>query len=262
VEQAIFVTKVKDLKYVDSRYSRLYFGNEFCPRLTASLEDFKVVKDFISKRNMEFTFVTPYVTNKEIDELTPILEFVIKDFLGAEIVVNDWGFLRLIRREFNCSNLALGRLLTKQKRGPRILNLKNKVPDNMFQHFRESNVDLPLLSDFLVNNGIKRVELDNLLQGVSRANSSLKASLYFPFAYVTTTRFCIISSSEKRRKFLRSIQPCNKECQKYTFRLKHKNMPVDFFLKGNTQFFRNDKLTDNLAELRIDRIVYEPEIPL
>lgn len=261
MEQVIFISKVENLRYVDSKYSRLYFGNEFCQRLLSSLEDFEVVRDFILKHKMEFTLVTPYVTNKGIDVLRPILEYVIKNFLGAEIVINDWGVLRLLRREFNYSNFALGRLLTKQKRGPRILNLKNRVPQNMIQHFQKSNIDVPILSDFLVNNGIKRVELDNLLQGIAREDTCLKASLYFPFAYVTTTRFCLTASSETGRRFLRNIPSCNKECQKYIFSLRHKNMPVDLFLKGNTQFFENEHLPDNLNNLNIDRIVYEPEIP-
>ena len=262
MEQAIFISKVENLRYVDSQYSRLYFGNEFCQRLIPSLEDIRTIADFVLKHKMDFTLVTPYVTNMGIDALRPILEYVIKNFSGAEIAINDWGILRLLRGEFNYLNLALGRLLTKQKRGPRILSLKNKVPQAVIKHFQESNIDVPVLSDFLVNNGIKRVELDNLLQGISRENPYLKASLYFPFAYVATTRFCITASCQTARKFSRSILPCDKECKKYIFSLRHKNMPVNLFLKGNTQFFENKRLPENLNDLNIDRIVYEPEIPL
>ena len=262
MEQAIFISKVENLKYSNSKYTRLYFGNEFCQRLIPRLEDIRLIADFISKHQMKFSFVTPYVTNDGIFTLRPLLEYVIKNFPEAEIVVNDWGVLRLLRREFNYPVLALGRLLTKQKRGPMNKNLKNRVPQEMLQHFQESNIDVPILSDFLVNHGIRRVELDNLLQGISRESHGLRASLYFPFAYVTTTRFCITASSETGRKFLRNMPPCNKECQKYIFSLRHRSMPTDLFLKGNTQFFENKHLPDNLNELNVDRIVYEPEIPL
>lgn len=260
--QAIFISKVENLKYVNSKYTRLYFGTEFCQRLIPSLEDLRVIIDFVLKHKMQFSFVTPYVTCKEIETLKSLLEYLIKNFSEVEIVINDWGVLRVLRDEFSGLNLVLGRLLTKQKRGPRILNLKEMTPKTMTQHFKESNVDVPILSDFLINNGINRVELDNLLQGITRGNPSLKASLYFPFAYVTTTRFCLTASAERRVKFLRSISDCNKECQKYTLRLCHKNMPVDLFLKGNTQFFKNDSLPENLEQLNIDRLVYEPEIPI
>lgn len=262
MEQAIFISKVENLKYSNSKYTRLYFGNEFCQRLIPSLEDIRLIAEFISKHQMEFSFVTPYVTNEGMLTLRPLLEYVIKNFSGAEIVVNDWGVLRLLIRELNYPVLALGRLLTKQKRGPLSRNLKNRLPQQMLQHFQESNIDLPILGDFLADNGIKRVELDNLLQGIIRESPSLKASLYFPFAYVTTTRFCLTASCETGREFLRSIPYCNKECRKYSFRLKHKKMPVELFLKGNTQFFSNELLPDNLEQLNIDRLVFQPEIPL
>lgn len=261
MEQAIFISKVENLRYVDSGYTRLYFGNEFCQHRIPSLEVLGAMKDFISGRKMSFTFVTPYVTEKGIGALIPILECVIKNFSEAEIVINDWGVLRLLREKFDYPVLALGRLLTKQKRGPGLTDLKNRLPKATIRHFQESNIDVPILGDFLVDNGIKRVELDNLLQGMVRENPALKASLYFPFAYVTTTRFCMAASSEKGRKSLRSILACNEECQKYTFSLRHKNMPVELLLKGNAQFFENRRLPDNLDDLKIDRIVYEPEIP-
>lgn len=262
MEQAILITKAENLKYVNSKYSRLYFGNEFCQHLIPSLRDFKIILDFVLKHNMHFSLVTPYVTNEGIESLRPLLKHVVSNFPDAEIIINDWGVLRLLRDEFGGLNLVLGRLLTKQKRGPRILSIKDKVPSTMIQHFKESNIDVPILSDFLINNRINRVELDNLLQGITREAASLRASLYFPFAYVTTTRFCLTASSERQIRFSRSIYACNKECQRYTFRLRHKNMPVDLFLKGNTQFFKNRDMSYNLDDLNIDRIVYEPEIPM
>jgi hypothetical protein len=39
-------------------------------------------------------------------------------------------------------------------------------------------------------------------------------------------------------------------------------MPVTILLKGNSQFFRNDKLPENLEEMGIDRLIFEPEIPI
>jgi len=36
-------------------------------------------------------------------------------------------------------------------------------------------------------------------------------------------------------------------------------MPVTLFIKGNTQFFKNDQLPSNLSLLGIDRLVQEVE---
>ena len=262
MEQAIFISDIKKLKQADSKYSRLYFGNEFCQRLIPSLEDCKGIMDFVLGQKMNFTLVTPYVTDGGVRSLRPILEYIIGNLPGSEIVINDWGVLRLLRKEFNYPNFVLGRLLTKQKRGPRIMNLMGKVPQAMIQHFKESNIDVPIVKDFLANCGIKRIELDNLLQGITREGLALRASLYVPFAYITSTRFCLVASCETGRKYLRSMPACNKECRRYTFRLRHKTMPVDVFLRGNTQFFRNERMPEDLDRLKIDRIVYQPEIPM
>lgn len=263
MEKAIFISKIKDLEYVTDEYSRLYFGVEFCQNLIPSIEDLNYILGFISKKGMDFTFVSPYLTNKGMEKLKLLLSNLINQQPRNEIVINDWGLLGWIIQEYSNLNLVLGRLLTKQKRGPRILSLIGRVPDSMVEHFRQSNVDSLICSNFLISKGIKRIELDNLLQGINRPSHLLKGSLYFPFAYVTTTRFCLTSSyADKVDKPLRAIFPCNKECQNYTFKLQHRRMPVELFLKGNTQFFKNEHLPRNLSQLDIDRIVYQPEIPL
>ena len=263
MEKAIFISKIDNFKYVTQEYSRLYFGIEFCQNLMPSKEEIERILKFVSEKKMDFTFVTPYLTNEGMIKIKALLSYIIGVQPKSEIVINDWGLLEWINKGYVDLNLVLGRLLTKQKRGPRILNLIGRVPDAMIQHFRESNVDSLILSNFLISKQIKRVELDNLLQGISRPPHSLKGSLYTPFAYITTTRLCLLSSCEdKVNRPIRAISACNQECQRYTFRLAHKNMPVDLLLKGNTQFFRNECFPDNLKELNIDRIVYEPLMPI
>ena len=130
-------------------------------------------------------------------------------------------------------------------------------------HFKQCSADAPLMSDFLENMNISRVELDNLLQGVSRPCPGLKGSLYYPYAYVTVTRYCMMPRSAKAAPALRHIPlKCGRECRGSEYELTHKDMPVKLLLKGNTQFFRNDKLPEDLHELNIDRLVFEPAIPL
>jgi len=263
MEKAIFISKVEDLKHVTQEYARLYFGVEFCQNLIPSEEDLGRVLEFTSEKKMLFTFVTPYLTDEGMKKIKPLLSLIAGNHPGSEIVINDWGLMEWINRAYPGLNLLLGRLLTKQKRGPQILSLVGRVPENMIRHFRQSNADSPILSGFLIARQIKRIELDNLFQGLSRPLASLKGSLYMPFAYITTTRICLFNScGDKSGKPSRAITPCSKECRKYVFRLQHKRMPVDLLLKGNTQFFKNERFPDNLGDLNIDRIVYQPEIPV
>lgn len=262
MEHAIFISKIKNLSYVTEKYSRLYFGIEFCERLIPTIEDLKGVLRFVSRKDLDFTLVTPYLTNKGISRLKSLVKFLINERPDSSIVVNDWGFLCSLKEECKDKDLhlelALGRLLTKQKRDPEILNIMHKIPQSAIEHFKMSNVDASIFTDFLIEKDIRRVELDNLLQGISRQNSKIKGSLYIPFVYLTTTRLCLSNLGEKARVVL----PCNKECESYIFKLQHRRMGVDLFLKGNTVFFENNRLPENLNELNIDRLVYQPEIPL
>jgi hypothetical protein len=79
---------------------------------------------------------------------------------------------------------------------------------------------------------------------------------------MTTTRYCLSAKCGHGTGLLRAIPLCDRECGKYIFTLKHKNMPAVLILKGNTQFFKNGRLPENPKEFNIDRLVYEPEIPI
>ena len=128
-----------------------------------------------------------------------------------------------------------------------------------------SHINIPGYHDFLKSYGISRVELDNLLHDgeVNLSGAKIKASLYVPYAYVTTTRFCNIPSyNVSMRKLLPRILPCKKECQLYSFKLTHSTIPVPLLMKGNTQFVRNDRIPDALEQKGINRLVYQPEIPM
>lgn len=262
MEKAVFYTRLDDLLASEEPCDRLYFGHEFCQRLLPSPEELLRAAARAVERNVGFTVVTPFVTNaglKLVRELmAALLERAWND--RTEIVVNDWGVLRDLRRTRPNAAIALGRLLTKQKRGPRLLRIAEKMPEAAMSHFRRSNCDVPHVVEFLKTMSVARVELDNLLQGMRR-NGGLPGSLYHPYGYITTTRLCLLAGGDRPGKNLRSLGTCAQECRNYAVTLRHEDMPVPLLVKGNTQFYRNDRLPDDLAALNIDRLVYTPAIP-
>jgi len=263
MEKAVYFTRIDELLGSQESCDRLYFGHEFCQRRLPSREDLCSAVAHARERALDFTFVTPFVTNaglvllrELIDELTGRAPDA-----GLEIVVNDWGVLHFLRREHPGVTIGLGRLLTKQKRGPRLLRIADRIPAAAVDHFRRSNVDVPHTALFLKKMCVARVELDNLLQGIRRDNG-LTASLYHPYGYITTTRLCLMMQGERAGKNLRSLGTCHRECLKYTVNLTHQDQPVDILLKGNTQFFRNDALPRNLQALNVSRLVHTPSLPV
>jgi len=262
VERALFIAKQKNLKYLTADYQRVYFGNEFCERLLPGPETVAAMLNTVLDRGLQFTLVTPYVTDAGIRAVERLLA-VLPD--GTEVVFNDWGVLRIIRQQFPHLVPVQGRLLTKLKRGPRIANVLDKLPSGALQHLKSTNLGVPVYQRFLQENNITRVELDNPLQGLDLGGAppDLKLSLYIPFAYVSTTRFCLVANCDlPEKKGVIGVFPCHQECQKYTFYLNNPVMTVPLTRKGNTLFFKNMKLPPDVKDLNIGRIVIQPEIPM
>jgi len=262
VERALFISKKKNLKYLTADYQRVYFGNEFCERLLPGAETLSEIHREITDRGIRFTFVTPYVTDAGIKKIIQLLEGLPAE---TEVVFNDWGVLRIIQQNFPNLHVVQGRLLTKIKRGPRVVHFLDRLPPDAVQHLRSTNLGVPAYQQFLKKHNINRVELDNPLQGLCLKGvpEDLKLSLYIPFAYVSTTRFCLVANCDiPEKKGMIGVFPCHQECQKYTFYLDNPVMTTLLIRKGNTLFFKNTKLPPDIKQTNIDRIVIQPEIPM
>lgn len=265
MERALFISKSKNVKYYLPEFTHLYFGNEFCERLLPSNQEIDTALSFALKKRMGFTLVTPYCTELGLKRLKALIKRISEEIPGSEVVINDWGVLRIINNSSYDLRPVLGRLLTKIKRGPRLMNMLDILPIEAIEYLKSSNLTVPLYSEFLQKNGINRVELDNPLQGFDfkRADKRIHLSLYIPFAFVTTTRFCLTASCDiPEEKGLIGVFPCKKECQKYTFYLENPVMPVMLIRKGNTIFLKNDKIPTGLKEKGVDRLVIQPEVPV
>lgn len=264
MEQAIFVSRVESLKYYTPHFSRLYFGNEFCEQLIPSITEVRQALDFVREKGLDFTLVSPYVTEKGLERVEGLFQEVARRQPGSEVVFNDYGVLRVLNSRYGELEPVMGRLLHKMKRGPRLMTVISKLPPSTVEYFRGSNLTVPILGEFLNQNGVKRVELDNLLQGFDFSlDDNLMGSLYYPYAYVATTRFCLSGSCDiPEKEEIIGIFPCKQECQRYTFYLRSEVMPVILIRKGNTIFFENEVLPEGLEARGINRIVTEPEIPM
>jgi len=289
VEQALFISKLSQLPYLEKRYSRIYFGNEFCQRMIPSRRDLQQALRFTRKKGLDLSFVTPYVTNQGLRKLKNLFDLLSSTGLSGEVIVNDWGVLNLLSRNYPGLSPVLGRLLTKQKRGPRLERLlkrdgrprlirdphspktnylvfQKRLPLDLDYYYKGSNAaSVGLIHNYLIEHGVNRIELDNTVQGLSLQlpQGEISASLYLPYIYIATTFFCPSAGCDQKKKSLLKIRPCTKQCQKYIFKLRHKSIPKTLFLKGNTVFYKHSRLPRRrLEEIGINRLVYQPEIPV
>ncbi|MFH0914636.1 MAG: hypothetical protein V1849_05075, partial [Chloroflexota bacterium] len=241
MEYAIYVSKIKNLKYADENFTRLYYGAEFCQNLLPTPRELRRVLDFLQGR--DFTLVTPYVTEDGLQKLDVLFRLLAEARPDSEVVFSDWGVLRLLREKYPTLIPVLGRLLNKMKRDSRLMTVLDKVPSQSQEYFRGSSLSVPLFRRFLREQGVKRVEFDNVLQGIDFNFDGISVSLYMPYAYITTTRACLVNACDQpEKRELVGIFPCKKECQEYTFYLESRVMPAPLIRQGNTIFLKNEAL--------------------
>ncbi|MBN2094948.1 MAG: hypothetical protein JW727_02775 [Candidatus Aenigmarchaeota archaeon] len=240
-------------------FSRIYFGSEFCERMIPDIAEIKKAVGFCNKNALSMSLLTPYVTDRALDKLKEIFELwqQIKP-KNAEIIFNDWGVFHYLRQKYDFK-LSIGRLLTKQKKDPSLIEA---ILDEKFFNLdtystailKQSGIDASeTLKNFILCNKISRIELDNVYQGIE-SDFNIKKSLYYPFVPVATTRFCKSPAYYFKKPFVKGKNPCNRECLTSLYSYSINN--VKLFLKGNTQFYCNNKLPENISIF--DRIVFEP----
>jgi hypothetical protein len=239
------------------------------------------VLDICRRGNASFTFITPFVTDFGIARVYDSLCLLYREAKGCEVVVNDWGVFELLHKDFKGAFIpVLGRLLVRQYRDPRVLAVIRKQPPIftktntgrliLLLHKKSSEVykewvkssyvnsssSMKLLSDF----GVKRLELNNLIQGLNLKKVHFKKSLYTPYVNISTTRFCPMDS---RRQRLYRINTCRRECQSYyeLLQTQAQKQAWRILKRGNTIFYENPFQKKNFKLNGIDRIVYQPELP-
>jgi hypothetical protein len=280
MEKAIHITNLEKLKFFQKkRFQRVYWGAEFCQNLIPGLKSTEKIARFAEENHFEFTFVTPFVTERGLIKLKEMFYWFKKNRKMPEIVVNDWGVLECLNSEFKgYFKLSLGRLLTRQQRDPAIKTILEKqsplavkgkngeirilvhrVPDTRYQKgIKASYINTSYCAEFLSKFGVERVELNNLMQGTALEGIELKKSIYTPFVNISTSRFCPM---ETRFQKIYRVNVCAKECQKYYTVLRNRAIPKIIYKRGGTTFYKNPLNTKKALNTAIDRIVFQEDVP-
>jgi len=237
---------------VGAKVDRLYFGAEFCCWAFPAVAEILAVQTRAERLGLAFSLLTPVLADPWVPRLRESLE-QLRGRLRPEdeVVISDLGSIALVRECLPETRLVIGRALSGQKRGPRILDL-NLSPEQL-DYFRQgswySSEAVELLHDW----GVARVELDNLLQSFAPLPHQLSGSLHFPYALVTSSRNCPFRGSTEPG-------PCRPRCGE-VFTLKTGQTEQPLFQAGNSQFLCHSELPEELGSLGIDRLVEHPSLP-
>jgi hypothetical protein len=259
------------------QFARCVYGNEFCEHLIPAQDRLEPIVTRAREAGMAFTFLTPYVSDAGIEALRPLLRFLDVNCSGCEVVFNDWGVLNLMQREFRALIPVQGRLMNKSLRDPRITGAYAAAGagGQALVTLRRSNLDSASYTEFLSGLGVRRVELDNLPQGIDLefAGASVEATVYVPFGFISTSRICMAAGLHyaKRDKFQPGA-PCHHECQAHLLEYAYTNSPLNnrdqkFYLKGNTYFYAHTEamlrtLFDQASRGLVEQIVFQARLPM
>lgn len=256
---------------------RIYFGNEFCERLLWTSGHVIKMAGLCAEENMKLSLVTPYCSDHALDHISTVLRECADLEIIDEIIVNDWGMLYRLKEQFPKYRRVLGRVLDKMKRDPRLSR------KDFHSHFSADGLRMlqsPTASSaefraFMTEQGVEHFEIDNVSQGLYLEDVTDKhISVYLPYGFVTNSKICQFAGihNEPSEKFQVGT-PCRKECQSL-MQFMHKHLSafpsdnddmldqVRVIRKGNTVFFINKDISQCMKDAHIDRIIYEPVVPM
>ena len=230
----------------DDPSSHAYFGAEFCEALMPSRSALLAA----SRRHAagSFTYVTPPVGEAALSRLQGHLELLATEGRPVEVVVNDWGALRLVRATSPLLRPVLGRLLNRMLRDPRVTPLfdTDVVTAAAAEASRQNAFTSPGYAAHLRAHGVEVVELDNLYQGIDIdfAEVGLRPALHVPFGVVASGPACFFAGihQPKHEKFM-SETPCQLECRTYAAQMTDPDASrpqPPLRAQGNTVFYRHD----------------------
>ncbi len=263
----------------NEKFSRLYFGQEFCEFLIPNLEELKKAYYISRQLDWDFSYTTGCLTENSIEKVKKNLDFLAQEKKEIEVVVNDIGLLSLIAEEFTSLRPVLGRLLIKQKRldsyssSLRQINMEGidnsyeKIVNNQTESLKTLNLSISGYRQELKKLGINRVDIDIVSQGVYLEPEAwnISFSCYYPWAYITGGRTCPTAAiADPIREFVVVDKSCSKLCREMNRSVSDSQFFKPVVQRGNTVFiFVNDYSSPYLSgDIPVDRIIFEPVIPI
>lgn len=212
-------------------------GSEYCVHLLPSPGRMKEVAAAAGARRAPVLLLTPYFRDAELKRSIPLLRSIPRD-ADVDVAVNDWGALQALRGLFPRMTLSIGRLLSGQKRCPRIGGSPRLTEGGRAWHgegiFSSERAREYLAAEF----GVKRYHLDDLPWGGGETPEAggdpggERWYLHVSRAMVAVSDACpwIGGISSAR------VVSCGRACRGGAVRLCNPSMGGDLFQKGKARF--------------------------
>lgn len=198
---------------------RLYIGNEFCHNLFPCIDNLikmlEKAKEELLNVTLCFTYIRECYIQKTKDIIEKVYDWCKINNYKIEIVINDWGMLKLLKNKEKYFTLSLGTLLNKRKKDPRYI-YKNGYEKNK-ELLSLNSLNSKKFREFLKNNNIERYEYES--SGYKIAIPEGKHSMHFPFYMTNSSQYCPLYAmcTTMNRGNQKLVKSCPKYCRDYVF---------------------------------------------
>lgn len=216
-------------------------GSEYCVHLLPSpLRMAEAVREATDRR-APLLFLTPYFRDAELKAALPLFR-AIPAGAAVDVAVNDWGALQTLHGLFPRMRLSIGRLLSGQKRCPRIGGSARLTEEGRAWH-GEGVFSSPRARAYLAEAyGVTGYHVDDLpWSRPAREDAGIGADppflfVHVPHAIVTVSDACPWIGGASSA----SVASCPRPCRNGHVRLREPSMGGDLLQKGKARFTTRD----------------------
>ncbi|RJP25196.1 MAG: hypothetical protein C4529_01015 [Deltaproteobacteria bacterium] len=208
-------------------------GSEYCVHLLPTAARMAAAVAEAAAKGAPLLLLTPYFRDTEMKRTLPLFR-AIPPGADVDVAVNDWGLLQTIHGLFPRMRLSAGRLLTGQKRCPRIGSSPRLTEGGRKWH-GEGIFSSARARAFLEGEmGVMGYHLDSLPWGASLPADAADRAFFVhsPFAIVTVTDACPWIGGKSSAE----VPSCPRPCGEGHLVLREPSMGGDLLQKGKARF--------------------------
>jgi hypothetical protein len=212
-------------------------GSEYCVHLLPSAARFAEFLAVACARRVPLVLFTPYFRDAELSRAIPLFR-EIPEGADVDVAVNDWGALQALRVLFPWMTISVGRLLSGQKRCPRI-GASPRLSEAGRAWHGEGIASSARATGYLAREyGVSRYHLDDLPWGAAtplgREGYPPGTFLYLhsPWAVVTVSDACPWIGGRSSAE----VASCPRPCREGAVALREPSMGPGMVQRGKARF--------------------------
>ncbi len=213
-------------------------GSEYCVHLLPGPREMARAAAAAS-RGIPLLLLTPYFRDAELKRALPLFRAV-PEGADVTVAVNDWGALLTLRVLFPRMVLSIGRLLSGQKRCPRVGISSRITPEGRAWQGLGLRASAPGRAFLASEYGVRGFHLDPLPWGEparpTGAGSAPALFVHTPFAIVTVSDRCPWLGGTSSA----AVASCSRPCRHGAVRLSEPSMGADLLERGKARSVRTD----------------------